>query len=396
MRKNSRRALAIAIACAFASISAQAASTYIVSDLPAFSGTRNQGNSVNDRGWVAGYTTRPGDLHRHATTWAGGVPNDLQTLGGPNSNVAWPVKNNAGLVAGISQTSTPETLGENWSCSAFFQVNPTGFTCRGFAWQGGHMRALPTLGGPNGFAAGANNRGEITGWAETSVFDPSCEGAGAGKSGQVLQFLPVVYGPGENAIRALPLLPGDSSGAATAINDRGQAVGISGTCDQAVGRYTAAHAVLWDNGAVTDIGAGVLTAPFWNTPSAINEHGDVVGFAGDPSDPTAGVTHAFLWTREGGMRLLNPVADDNSTATGINAQRQVVGYYVASDGTLHGFVWDQENGLRDLNGLKQTGYGEVITLANDINDAGVITGRTATNPATGVRSAIVMVPVDAD
>ena len=55
-------------------------------------------------------------------------------------------------------------------------------------------------------------------------------------------------------IHDLPLIPGDTSGAATAINDNGQIVGISGICDQAVGRHTAKHAVLWENGTVTDIG----------------------------------------------------------------------------------------------------------------------------------------------
>jgi hypothetical protein len=40
---------------------------------------------------------------------------------------------------------------------------------------------------------------------------------------------------------ALPLIAGDSSGATTAINDRGQAVGISGSCDQAVGRHRSAR-----------------------------------------------------------------------------------------------------------------------------------------------------------
>ena len=54
-------------------------------------------------------------------------------------------------------------------------------------------------------------------------------------------------------IHDLPLIPGDTSGAATAINDNGQIVGISGICDQAVGRHTAKHAVLWENGSVTDI-----------------------------------------------------------------------------------------------------------------------------------------------
>ncbi len=390
MRNITFIAIAIAnAACAAAAGTAFADSAnYSVSDLPTLGGTRTQGNSINDRGWVAGFSTQSGSSPRHAAAWYGGQIHDLGTLGGPNSDVAWPVKNVAGLIAGIAQTAMPEPLGETWSCAGFL-AGSTGYICRGFAWSGGRMRMLPTLGGNNGFAAGANNRGQITGWAETSTLDPSCEGAGPGKSGQVLQFLPVIYGPGDDVIQALPLIAGDSSGAATAINDRGQAVGISGSCDQAVGRRTAAHAVLWDEGTVTDIGAGVLPAPFWNTPMAINEHGDVVGFAGDPSDDTAGITHAFLWTREGGMQLLDTGADDNSTATGINAQRQVVGYFVAGDGSLHAFVWDSGNGMRDLNDFKGS-YPNVIALADDINDAGAITGRATRSDST--RVAVVAVP----
>jgi probable HAF family extracellular repeat protein len=390
MRQISLTALAIAVYCAFAPAAANAASAYTVANLPTFGGTRTQAYSINDRGWVAGYSTYAGDLHRHATKWYDGTIHDLGTLGGPNSSVVWPVKNNAGLIAGISQTSTPEPLGENWSCSAFFQVDTTGFVCRGFAWRGGAMRMLPTLGGNNGFAAGANSRGQITGWAETNVHDPSCEGPGPGLSGQVLQFLPVIYGPGDADIQALPLIAGDSSGAATSINASGQAVGISGACDQAVGRRTALHAVLWDRGTVTDIGAGVLPAPFWNTPSMISNRGEVVGFAGDPSDVTGGITHAFIWTPEGGMQLLSNDPADNSTATSINAERQVVGYFVASDGALHAFVWDAQNGMRDLNGLKGS-YTELLALGMDINDAGVITGR-AVGP--GVRDGFVATPVD--
>ena len=104
---------------------------------------------------------------------------------------------------------------------------------------------------------------------------------------------------------ALPLIPGDTSGAATAINDNGQIVGISGTCDQAVGRHTAKHAVLWENGGVTEIGP--FTAEWWNTPTAINQHGDVVGFAGDPAFVGGDVLHAFMWTREDGIRPLKPL-----------------------------------------------------------------------------------------
>src|SRR5262249_22250204 len=158
-----------------------------------------------------------------------------------------PLRSSFARIVGISQTAAPEVLGESWSCSAFFvPATATGYVCRGFVSEFGRMRALPTLGGENSYAAGDNRLGQIAGWAETAVHDPTCEGPGAGKSGQVLQFLPVIYGPSPERVRTLPLIAGDSSGAATAINDREQAVGISGDCDQAVGRRTARHAVLWE------------------------------------------------------------------------------------------------------------------------------------------------------
>jgi len=390
--RNFQRKLLVSALCAVAP-GAFAAPAYHVDTLTVFGGTRNQGNSINDADVVSGFTTHPGDLHRHATTWTSGAPADLGTLGGPNSSVAWPVKNLHGRVVGISQTNTPEPNGEAWSCAAFFQIDSIGYTCRGFVYEGGQMRALPTLGGNNGYASGANNRGQIVGWAETNVRDPSCEGAGPGLSGQVLQFLPVIYGPGADAIRALPLLPGDSSGAAVAVNDQGLVTGISGACDQAVGRHTAAHAVLWDShGNVTDIGVGALPAPFWNTPVAINNNGDVAGFAGDASDPTGNITHAFIWTQNAGVQFLSNAVDDNSTATGINDAGQVVGYFVAADGNLHGFVWDAQTGLKDLNSPGATDYSGVIVLANDIDNAGVIVGRSATD-ASGVRSVLQITPV---
>ncbi|MGH3039641.1 MAG: hypothetical protein ACRDLZ_09620, partial [Gaiellaceae bacterium] len=64
-------------------------------------------------------------------------------------------------------------------------------------------------------------------------------------------------------------LPGDTVSAATALNDRGQVVGISGICDQAAGRFSAIHSVLWDDGVPTDIGD--LGGVAWNTPMAINK-----------------------------------------------------------------------------------------------------------------------------
>lgn len=387
MPRKLQKLITAAICSAIATSSALAAQThYFVSNLSNLGGTKNQANSINDLGIVAGYSSLTGNTSRHASVWFARSQLDLGSLGGPafNSTVPWPVKNNVGIISGITETGEPNPLGETWSCGFFFGTS--GNNCVGFVWEWGVMRALPTLGGYNGFATGTNDWGETVGWAENMVHDSTCDPL----SGQVLQFRPVVWGPGRNRMRELPLITHDTSGAATAINDHGQVVGISGTCDQAQGRYTAAHAVLWDHGTVTDIGRGKLPAPFWNTPMAINERGDVVGFAGDPSDDTGGLTHAFIWTKSGGMKLLNDVPGDNSTATAINEQRQVVGYYVASDGTNHGFVWDAEHGMTDLNGVRQSGYADVITLANDINDFGVITGRST--DATGGRIAFVAIP----
>src|SRR6266700_2947243 len=300
----------------------KARTQYQVSDLPGLGGTSNGGNSINDQTWVAGYARLP-NRDRHAALWRNNALTDLFTLGGPNSSVTWNVKNTAGIIVGISQTADPQLLGESWSSAAFYSTpNNVGYINLGFVWQNNQMRGLPPFpGGNNGFATGANNLGQIVGWAENGVHDPNC------CCTQVLQFRPAVWTLGSgDQIHDLPLIPGDSSGAATAINDNGQIVGISGICDQAVGRHTAKHAVLCENGGVTDL--GTFPAEWWNTPTAINQHGDVVGFAGDPAFVEGNILHAFIWTKDNGIKALKPLRGRvpqhvDSEAYGINERRQV-------------------------------------------------------------------------
>ena len=372
---------------------AKARTQYQVSDLPGLGGTSNGGNSINDQIWVSGYARRP-DRNRHAALWRNSLLSDLGTLGGPNSSVTWNVKNTAGIIVGISQTADAQLLGESWSSAAFYSPpNNVGYINLGFVWQNNQMRGLPNFpGGNNGFATGANNLGQVVGWAENGVHDPNC------CCTQVLQFRPAVWtlGPPDE-IQDLPLILGDSSGAATAINDNGQIVGISGICDQAVGRHTAKHAVLWENGTVTDIYPNA-PAPWWNTPTAVNQRGDVVGFAGDPAFVEGDVLHAFMWTRDDGIRLLKPLPNRtpkhvDSEAYGINERRQVVG--VSCDADLvdcRAVIWDHGNTPTDLNDLKAPGYSAILASAKDINNAGEITGR-AVDPNTGVLTAYLAVPV---
>src|SRR6266446_1491064 len=143
---------------------------YQVSNLDSLGGTSSGGNSINDQSWVAGYSRLP-DRNRHATLWRNSSLTNLGTLGGPNSSVTWNVKNTAGIIVGISQTATPEPLGESWSSAAFYSTpNNAGYINLGFVWKGGQMRGLPNFpGGNNGFATGANNLGQVVGWAENGV-----------------------------------------------------------------------------------------------------------------------------------------------------------------------------------------------------------------------------------
>lgn len=340
------------------------------------------GNSINDLGLVGGFYTPAVNIN-HASIWVFGNQIDLGTLGsgaGLSSIVQWPVKNVLGLVSGISLTDALDPNQEGWSCG-FFINNPNFNVCRGFLWDPvtRKMRSLPTLGGTNGFATGTNDFGETVGWAETAVRDTSCIFP------QVLQFLPVMWGPRRDAVHALPLAAGDSSGAATAINDHGQIVGISGSCGFAVGGPTAKNAMLWDNGVVTVL-VNPNGAPFWNTPMMVNERGDVVGFAGVPGDAAGNFTPPFMWTRTGGWQFLPLLAGDIAgVATSINNARQVVGY--SNDATtpipnFHPWIW-QQGVVTNLNALVEPGSPLTgpVKLAFDINDRGEITGTTTTGQA---------------
>ena len=376
-----KRILPFLVAALLGSGAAMAATPrYTVSNLASLGGTSSQGSSINDFGLVSGFSNTRNDGSTHAAVWWFGTKWDLGTLGGANSAVLWPAKNVLGVVSGVAQTDRPNPLDESWSCAAFLPQD--GNACLGFVWAFGKMQALPPLpGGYNSFATGTNNRLQTVGWAETGYHDPSCNADPDNGLVQVLQFLPVVWGPGPNRIRALPLLPGDSSGAATAINDRGDVVGISGACDQAVGRYTAKHMVLWKNGHATNLGD--LGGDAWNTPMAINRGGDIVGFANTVSGAGFKI-HAFYRDRRGGdpvdLGVLYP-GDTTSQALGINNRGQIVGVSCGSGG-CHGFLW-KDGVMMDLNTLIAPGYGSVITDAQDINDLGQITGQACATAENG-------------
>lgn len=360
---------------------------YNIVSLNTLGGTQGAGNGINDRGWITGATNQPGDTVSHAALWMGG-PNvvDLGALGGPsfNSAVAWPIKSNNGVIVGISDTNEDQPPADNFSCYPFYATgSPTGKVCRGFRWANGVMSALPPFpGGLNSYATAVNNRGEIVGWAENGVQDPTCNTAV-----QTLQFRAVMWEP-DGTMKELPPLPGDSTSAATAINDLGEVVGISGACGVAVGDVSAAHSVLWQNGVPSEIPN--LGGHTWNTPTAINNQGTVVGFSLPAGQDGTRNFEAFLWTQAGGsVRLGKLPGDIRAEALGVNEKNQVVGLSRGGPFVFRAFIW-QNGVMSDLNNMTVAGS-QFLLFANDINDRGEISGESL-DPNTGEAPAFLGVP----
>ena len=189
-------------------------------------GLNNQGWAENMDGFV-----NPPENNLNTTVARGravininGRNIDLGTLGKPDGNswINWGGINDRGEAVGMSETAVPDPDGED-ICGFGTQL-----TCVPFLWRDGRMSALPTVGGNNGQASAINNRGEVAGYAETSVVDSGCP---------PFKITAAVMWEKGKAV-ALPTVGGDLDGVAFGINDHGQAVGYSGSC------VAATHAVV--------------------------------------------------------------------------------------------------------------------------------------------------------
>lgn len=149
-------------------------------------------------------------------------------------------------------------------------------------------------------------------------------------------------------------LVGGSSDA-TAINERGQVVGV------VIGAYAnETHAWVYDNGTITDLGnlGGGYAYPY-----GINADGRIVG----QSSTSSGGHHAFLWAN-GTMTDLGTFGGRSSYAVGINSAGQIA------------VNRDNEALLYDNGTVTPLGnLGGMYTTARAINEAGQITGYSQTN-----------------
>jgi probable HAF family extracellular repeat protein len=350
---------------------------YKITDLGTLpSGNFSQATFVADNRLVTGISTTS-EGTQHAVAWYRGSIFDLGSpLGGPNSGTFG--ANDAGVISGQAETANLDPNSENF-CGYF-----TGMQCRPFAWRNGAVHQLPTLGGNNGTASSPNGRGEIPGFAETSVIDPTCPATPAvnGTGPQVLRFKPVIW-DAKGQVHKLRLPAGDKVGMAFWLNDEGQAVGTTGVCANTIVPPFAigAHAVMWDrDGRVRDLGSlGGAPNPqllgVGNVAFAINNRAQVTGVSVMPDGINE---HAFLWTSATGMRDLGTLPGDNiSAGLGMNSLGDIAGASIAGLDPLTGVpkavVW-HHGVITDLNTVVPEDTSLFLLTAFMINDAGQVVG----------------------
>ena len=189
--------------------------------------------ALNASGMVAGESSLTnGDTH--AILYSSGALNDLGTLGGTYSSARG--INHSGLVVGEASLTNEDV--------------------HAFSYSGTMMSDLGTLGGTYSTASDVNSNGQVIGYSSLTGDQ---------------QYDAFVFSAG--TMTDLGVLPGGNTSYPFAINNLGQIVGYSSVSDGSL------HAVLWQNGQVTDLNTLVPTNSGWVLSYAqfINDAGRIVG-----------------------------------------------------------------------------------------------------------------------
>ncbi len=337
----------------------------VMTDLGALPVNNNSaGGSINANGWVTGQSQSSvldpivGIPEFRAVLWKQGQVIDLGTLGGTESLGIY--VNNANQVIGFATTSTaPDPVG-------FF-----GFPTHTFIWQNGEKLDIGTLGGSNAFpgaSCGNSPAGVVVGGSTTSININPATG--------LPDADPFLWQNGKMV--DLGTL-GGTNGWAQCANNRGQVIGFSSlatnpaACNfpiiEPIG--LGCHAFFWQNGIMTDLGTlgGDNSEAIW-----LNDAGVVVGSADLPGSQ---IHDAVVWIN-GKIHDLGTVAGDPcSRGRGLNALGQVVGGSSDCHNFLHAFLWEGGGPMLDMNTLIPPGSGWQLTNAFNINDRGEILAKAA-------------------
>jgi probable HAF family extracellular repeat protein len=166
-------------------------------------------------------------------------------------------------------------------------------------------------------------------------------------------------------------LANDSASIALSINDRSQVVGFSGSDIFAA---TPGQAVLWEGSKITPLES--LPGDIISVAYGINNWSRIVGTSATSESSSS----AVFW-QNGGIKALEPLPSNNTNvAFSINDRNQIVGF--SGTDALHGHAVLWENGqVKDLSSLEGSSYSAALS----INNRGQVVGDSST--ANGDRHA---------
>jgi probable HAF family extracellular repeat protein len=251
------------------------------------------------------------------------------------------------------------------------------FVSHAITWRNGTLTDLGVLPGPPGSSSTAtwiSKNGLIAGFSLNGQIDPLNPGAP--------EIRAVLWQNG--VIADLGALEGGFESGASAVNNSGQVVGFATNLvpdpNSIAGIPTQTRAFLWEKGVMQDLG----TLPGGTDAIAlfINERGQIVGqsYAADSIVPppigcgdSPLTLYTFSWEK-GVMTDIGTLGGHCTTPYSLNNRGGVVGQSnVAEDATSHPFLWEPGKKMKDLGTLGGT-YG----FATWLNDAGTVVG-DATN-----------------
>ena len=308
-------------------------------------------HAVNEAGDVVG-SAKVATGEYHAVLWPGGtgLPVDLGTLGGPESD-AWAI-NSAGWIGGWAQT--PGQVGSR---------------SHAFLWHDDMISDPGTYGGNRAQTLGINEMNHAVGWANVD-------------GDRLAPYRAFLWIDGQ--LNELPLLDGPDS-QAYEINESDQIVGQADSYT-----YGGWRAVIWDHGRITDLGTFNNDNSGQSWAYGINDLGYVVGGA-----DVSGYTHenAFIWI-DGTMYNLGRLPGHQSAfGLCINNNGVVVGDCSSGFPTVDAFMWEQRSGMRKLSDLLAPRSGWRLNVAYEINEVGQITGYGFRGGNQNIRYGYIVSPV---
>jgi probable HAF family extracellular repeat protein len=277
------------------------------------------------------------------------------------------VLNNQGTLVGGADTP----LVNPFNCFNPFNQAIECYVQHAFVRQQGKLTDLGTLaGGSASFAFFVSDNGLIAGGSENGNFDPNVG---------TLEYHAVLWNNG--AMTDLGTLGGSSS-LGTGVNDAGQVAGFAQNATPDAfsidGLGTQTRAFLWQNGKMRDL--HTLGGPD-SFAQFVNNNGQVAGvsYTSDTPDPNTGLPQLdpFIWESGKGMKDLGNFGGTNDFLGpflfGLNNDGEVTGTMaLTGDQIYHAFLWDGKK-LIDLNG-SSGGLGGNYSFSQGLNDAGEVVG----------------------